>query len=1398
MAVRDFSVAKDNVSRADVEGAEKGSGQDQHLLAGKAGRYKFRSYIEFDLDWDNVGEIVSATVRLETTDDHIPNGAGPDGQLQMHRVTKEWAEGSAPEGENDWTQADFISPSVATGQRWLSEVIPQLPGSEVEIQCIDLVMKWAPPRVRKFGTDIAGKGIANHGVRIMSTNMDNADAQVEFASSEHPTAGKRPKLTIDYIPKRTQPTHTRINPNGAEATDNIDFVVAFSDADADDRLTAVDIRLRVEGSSTTWQKQRDVTAAEQAAGTATVNVSEVLPPGRTLKAEEVEHYEWKARVRDSQGEWSDLDASWLEFWVTNAAPSVTPVTVEMGSFATLDNVRFEMDYSDPDGDLIVGWQAQVRSRLSADDPGWGAGTTGLYWDSGFQTPTATEVATSRISRAFGGESLEAGHYTLRLRVLDNKGAWSQYALTNFTLTADYEVEPGSIDFLSGYLRKAPQWRIVLYDMDEDRGPGDIAAVIMDAANVGASTMTNDTGEFYFTLPSTHPQIGECEPFQRHYSFQQYRGGRWVRLFEGILIDFDATEDDTVFYGLDYLGLLSLSVDVRHAPNEHPDKPIEKGGAKYVDKTIRYVIKDQLEAARDENNGHVGFINVNDSELDQVAERITIFSSYKERLSFIGGLMDSVKQGTGRRTRLWVVRQANGNYRWRFRRNAGTTRDNLKLQYGSLVQGYRILAFGEFATKVHGIGRITNEVKPRFFTDGGDVGEGTFGRTRRAIVYNDLADKNDLKRRIRQAAAELSKVGKRVALGLRVVGLEPFEGWDLMDVVPVDIVHGVVNTNSYGSGYWVIWGTEYRVYPDGHDELTLVLRPKEDEQAPDEDLIDSDPPTGSDDWTSGCGEPDVVQEGDWYYDRCSGETWRKDDDGNWEKVTGDVNLNILPWDSFNNRVIAPDVVPRSHGIISGIPDGADWTKRGTWEPYSYPTVNLLTTEIGTDGILSFLTDDGNAGIGLEYISEGADEDTEENKLAGSPWIRARWNRLTTLGFTPVGESVGSDLGISINARYQGQATDSLAWSFTDISPGLTFMMVEQVGPGNAGPGSCGGPNALFSGWTHREGWFEVTLPAPPDGASALRVNVGDLFGSNLGLGATESWGVRYSETQPVGERGGLLLGTFTHPTSPAFDIPVASLPASGGTVWIGVSPEWFADRGGTVCGTVDPSQTGGGDSGRSQYMPITVDLRWVMGLGDQYYSHDTWVGDGRRLQTFMSLGGDREQGLHLVGEDGEVSYPMILEPSVWYRLREQRDGSAARARLWPLLEQEPEEWHVEVEGTPTENLDDEDEVQQSYFHMDVFIGQGTGVTSTWVVDTIDYQAMPNPGQMVIGYFVGYGDGETTVFSLGYPIVGNTLKVYVDGDVVEPIAIDATAGTFTFDHPPSLNAMIWADFKIGGTE
>lgn len=385
--------------------------------------------------------------------------------------------------------------------------------------------------------------------------------------------------------------------------------------------------------------------------------------------------------------------------------------------------------------------------------------------------------------------------------------------------------------------RQPKARVVLRTTADERAPGTVTAIIDDAQNIAASTYYNSPGEFHMTLPLLHPQAGKCEPWRTHYAVEEHVNGLWVQRFHGILSDFDANENDIIVYGIDYIGLLGRVIDTRYVQGS-PELP-PPTGSKYISQTISAIISDLLTYAKAKQNTPVRFIPL--GPIDSFPEVVTIYSTFTGITEMIFGLVDSHRQGTGKRSRFYAEHLGGGLYfQWRLADNPGVDRPNLRMEYGGLVQGFQAIGFGDWAVKAHGIGRTQTGYELFYQTASAPGVDYTSANGYPAIetadVYDNVADLNDLQRRVKQKAMTASRIGKRIALGLRSEVLSPFDGYDIADSVPINIQRGAIDTTRWGSGYWSIYGVEWRVKQDGSAETTLVVSPKEVAQAINADTL----------------------------------------------------------------------------------------------------------------------------------------------------------------------------------------------------------------------------------------------------------------------------------------------------------------------------------------------------------------------------------------------------------------------------------------------------------------------------------------------------------------------------------------------------------------------------------
>ena len=390
-----------------------------------------------------------------------------------------------------------------------------------------------------------------------------------------------------------------------------------------------------------------------------------------------------------------------------------------------------------------------------------------------------------------------------------------------------------------------------------RGPGTIIGVLENANSVGASLVYNSPGEAHWTLPVDHPQIAVIEPKQTHYGIDFYTGDGWRETFAGLVWDFDATENDVVFTGLDYLALLDMDQDDRFVPSDI-NRSYAKGGSYYSNQTIKTVVVDLLNRARTRPNSLVAFIDV--GPIDAMSEKVSIYSTMQPYLSFIAGLIDSHRQGTVKKTRIQVKRTTVGGYQFVIDDDPGIVRDNLRLAYGELVQGYRVIPFGSaWASVMHTIGRTREGLKVLYKTAAAiGVDQTIWGRIARAIIVDNVSDETDLNRRTQREAIKNSKLGNQVGLAVRSGVLKPRDGYDVCDVFPVAIIHGAVNTDRFGSGYWVCYAIAWEAGDDASQTVVLTLQPRDDHTPADDGLIDANPISTQLEWQVGHGLPDATK------------------------------------------------------------------------------------------------------------------------------------------------------------------------------------------------------------------------------------------------------------------------------------------------------------------------------------------------------------------------------------------------------------------------------------------------------------------------------------------------------------------------------------------------------------
>jgi hypothetical protein len=850
----------------------EGCGNDIHMLFGPTGatgnQTKYRSLVRFNHLWGGMARVVKVemVLRQDTNGAVAHFSPGSKARVHIRRSMSDWNSGNNP--ENTWDAAEYEWPSQ--GPEYAEADLQMTSGHPVDAAYlfIDItsVIKPIAPTTVTFVDGSKGGGKTNNGFIIRAPGSEeNAAQRGIFMSFDDANSSNRPYLRVTYDSENQKPNAPTLSgPSTTAASFGDSFEGLHNDPDGDPMSGRI-IRVYKAGVLQ-WTLDPNLQAAssvESQSGIFSVPLS--LAVGALSSQTD---YTWTATTKDSSGI-EGLPSAARALRIASSAPSV--VATAIPPVAAMANALFGGTYSHPTVSL-AGFQMQFRPVASHDDAGFADPAT-LLWDTGETTPTTGEITSTVIRRPYGGAPMAVGTYTYRIKVKARDGGWSTWDYADFVLTTAYDAGLGNVELTTQVARFAPV-RIALYSVFTDithttraagRGIGYLIGHVDDPMDLGASAYMNGGGEIYFTLPALHPYVAEIEPRQVHYAVEQYYGDRYRPLFNGVITDFDADPETVVFYGVDYPGLLQTAVDERGSTNiELEANGSGGGGSKYNNKALDYIIRDQLMYHKTLADSPVGFITIPPSgaAFSPLPERATIYSTYSEALPFITGIIDSHKQGNGRECRLYA-RPTNATYtawEWALIDNWGKDRPNIRLEYGGLLNDFRVVALGDFGTRVLAVGQKRGEATVYRKQGTGGLPENIFGRVAKTRFYPDIKDENDLQRRANEEASQLAKIGKRMALAIRADMLAPFDGWDIGDSIVVDIERGVVDSSEYGSlGLWTILGVEWRYYPDGHTDLTLTVLPKKTASAPPTDLIPSGYPPPSKEWQTGYGVPTTFGE-----------------------------------------------------------------------------------------------------------------------------------------------------------------------------------------------------------------------------------------------------------------------------------------------------------------------------------------------------------------------------------------------------------------------------------------------------------------------------------------------------------------------------------------------------------
>jgi hypothetical protein len=364
------------------------------------------------------------------------------------------------------------------------------------------------------------------------------------------------------------------------------------------------------------------------------------------------------------------------------------------------------------------------------------------------------------------------------------------------------------------------FRITLWDTTgSGRGRGTVRAVISDAKYIGVSSYLNEGGEAFFTLPYNHPQIAECLPLERHYRIDRWdeEDAVYRTVGTGILQDYQATDNETVFYGIDYMAALNQTLTDVSAVISNPSTTVT-----YDNKTISEIWQSELSAARTSTNSRLGFITV-EGTINAATKTYDIFTAGEQRGEFLFNMAAIAQEGTTSKVVFGnrVESSAQSYDSFFLDMNYATTPNNsVRLVYGwnvkrfSYSPNFRNLRTRAVLIATSIFGTSSSKIWSDYATS---ALASTYGTIDRVDIQEDLISQESVSARAAYNLNESSPERLKV-INLAVVdgSIIPYKNYKLGDDVRVVIKRGLVDIDTNVT----LRGQQWVGREDGSEELSF--------------------------------------------------------------------------------------------------------------------------------------------------------------------------------------------------------------------------------------------------------------------------------------------------------------------------------------------------------------------------------------------------------------------------------------------------------------------------------------------------------------------------------------------------------------------------------------------------
>lgn len=363
-----------------------------------------------------------------------------------------------------------------------------------------------------------------------------------------------------------------------------------------------------------------------------------------------------------------------------------------------------------------------------------------------------------------------------------------------------------------------EFRVSLWDTTgSGRGRGSLKAVIKDAKYIGVSSYLNEGGEMFFTLPYNHPQINECLPLERHYRVDRYDEDdlTYRTIGRGILQDYVASDDEVVFYGVDYMTVLNQTLT---------DPTAALGGATvtYDNKTLGFIVQAELSAAKSATNSRLGFIDI-EATINGAATTYDIFTAGEPRTDFLRNVCAIAQEGTTSKVVFGnrIESSASSYNKFFIDQNYSTGVNNkLTLIYGGNIKRFSYTPnFKSLRTKALLISatQYATTSKKIWSSIATSVLLSTYGSIERLDIQQDVISAASATKKATHNLYESSpeKI-KEVSVSISDGSIVPYKDYNLGDDIRVIINRGIVDINTN----LTLRGQEWIGREDGSESLSF--------------------------------------------------------------------------------------------------------------------------------------------------------------------------------------------------------------------------------------------------------------------------------------------------------------------------------------------------------------------------------------------------------------------------------------------------------------------------------------------------------------------------------------------------------------------------------------------------